>query len=109
MLRVTTLYASSAAATAGYYTQYLAQADGEAPGVWSGGQAGRLGVSGEVGADALQLLLEGRDPVAGTPLGMALVDRHRAAFRGPHARDVALLHLRQVYDVVEKQLTGPLG
>ena len=53
MLRVTTLYASSAAATAGYYTQYLAQAVGEEPGVWSGVQADRLGVSGEVGADAL--------------------------------------------------------
>ena len=76
MLRVTTLYASSAATTAGYYTQYLAQAEGEAAGVWSGAQAGRLGLGGEVGAEALQLLLEGRDPVAGTPLGMALVDRY---------------------------------
>ena len=36
MLRVTTLYASSAEATAGYYTQYLAQAPGEEPGVWVG-------------------------------------------------------------------------
>ena len=77
MLRVTTLYASSAAATAGYYTQYLAQAVGEEPGVWSGVQADRLGVSGEVSTDALQLLLEGRDPVTGTPLGTSLSDRFR--------------------------------
>ena len=78
MLRVTTLYASSAAATAGYYTQYLTQAVGEQPGVWSGVQADRLGVSGEVSADPLRLLLEGRDPGTGTPLGSALSDRFRA-------------------------------
>ncbi len=40
MLRVTTLYAGSAAATAKYYTQYLTQAPGEEPGTWLGG-AGR--------------------------------------------------------------------
>ena len=78
MLRVTTLYASSAATTAGYYTQYLAQAEGEAPGVWSGAQSSALGLGGEVGAELLQAVLEGRDPVAGTPLGMRLVDRYRA-------------------------------
>ena len=50
MLRVTTLYASSASATAAYYTQYLTQAVGEQPGVWSGVQADRLGLAGEVGA-----------------------------------------------------------
>jgi conjugative relaxase-like TrwC/TraI family protein len=77
MLRVTTLYASSAAATAGYYTQYLAQAVGEQPGVWSGVQADRLGIGGAVGSDALQLLLEGRDPGTGTPLGSTLSDRFR--------------------------------
>jgi hypothetical protein len=33
MLRVTTLYASSAAATAKYYAQYLARAPGEVDGV----------------------------------------------------------------------------
>ena len=38
MLRVTTLYASSASATAAYYTRYLA-APGEQPGVWCGQQA----------------------------------------------------------------------
>jgi hypothetical protein len=33
MLRVTTLYTSSAAATANYYTRYLARAPGEVDGV----------------------------------------------------------------------------
>ena len=32
MLRVTTLYAHTAAATAAYYTRYLTHADGEQPG-----------------------------------------------------------------------------
>ena len=77
MLRVTTLYASSASATAAYYTQYLTQAVGEQPGVWSGVQASRLGLAGEVGAQALQAVLEGRDPVTGTPLGQPLVERYR--------------------------------
>ena len=77
MLRVTTLYASSAGATAAYYTQYLTQAPGEVPGVWSGVQADRLGLHGVVGGDVLQALLEGRDPVLGTPLGQPLADRHR--------------------------------
>ena len=69
MLRVTTLYASSAVATAAYYTRYLAQAPGEEPGVWSGRQAEGLGLAGRVDADDLQRLLEGRDPGTGTPLG----------------------------------------
>ena len=76
MLRVTTLYASSAEATAGYYAQYLSQAPGEVPGVWSGAQAAQLGLAGEVGAEALQAVLESRDPVTGTRLGMPLVDRY---------------------------------
>jgi hypothetical protein len=75
MLRVTTLYASSAAATAGYYTRYLADAPAEEPGVWQGQQAAGLGLDGKVGADDLQALLEGRDPVSGTPLGYPLTDR----------------------------------
>ena len=53
MLRVTTLYASSATATAAYYTHYLAQAPGEEPGVWSGRQAAGLGLAGRVEADDL--------------------------------------------------------
>jgi conjugative relaxase-like TrwC/TraI family protein len=75
MLRVTTLHAASAAATARYYTQYLTAAPGEEAGVWAGRQAVGLGLTGEVTADALQLLLEGRDPLTGTPLGKPLVDR----------------------------------
>ena len=75
MLRVTTLHASSAAATAAYYAQYLTAAPGEVPGVWSGRQAAGLGLSGAVDAATLELLLSGRDPTSGTPLGRELVDR----------------------------------
>ena len=53
MLRVTTLHASSAQATAAYYTQYLTAAPGEVPGVWSGRQAAGLGLAGEVDGAAL--------------------------------------------------------
>jgi conjugative relaxase-like TrwC/TraI family protein len=75
MLRVTTIHASSAAKTASYYTQYLTGAPGEVPGLWSGRQAAGLGLSGTVEAEPLELLLSGRDPVSGTPLGRELVDR----------------------------------
>ncbi|MAT07043.1 MAG: hypothetical protein CL424_18570 [Acidimicrobiaceae bacterium] len=75
MLRVTTLYASSAAATAQYYTRYLTKVDGEEPGRWTGHQAGLLGLSGEVTTEQLEALLEGRDPTTGTQLGYPLVDR----------------------------------
>ena len=78
MLRVTTLYAGSAAATARYYTKYLTQAPGEQPGVWSGAQAASLGLSGEVSTDALELLLSGCDPLTGVTLGNPLVDRTTA-------------------------------
>jgi conjugative relaxase-like TrwC/TraI family protein len=79
MLRVTTLYSSSATATATYYTQYLAQAPSEEPGVWSGRQAAELGLAGRVEADDLQALLEGRDPTTGTALGNVLRDRTLAS------------------------------
>ena len=62
MLRVTTLYAASAVATAAYYTRYLAEAPGEAPGRWGGRQAGELGLNGRVDTDDLQRLLEGPRP-----------------------------------------------
>ena len=62
MLRVTTLHASSATATAAYYAQYLTAAPGEVPGVWSGRQAAGLGLSGRVEVDVLEVLLSGRDP-----------------------------------------------
>ena len=78
MLRVTTLHASSATATAAYYAQYLTAAPGEVPGVWSGRQAVALGLSGAVEVAALELLLSGRDPVSGTPLGRELLDRYTA-------------------------------
>src|SRR4051812_4019730 len=75
MLRVTTLHASSAQATAAYYTQYLAAASGEVPGVWWGRQASGLGLSGEVDGASLEMLLTGRDPVSGTQLGSELLDK----------------------------------
>ncbi|MGI9052108.1 MAG: relaxase domain-containing protein [Ilumatobacteraceae bacterium] len=68
MLRVTTLHASSATATARYYAQYLTAAPGEEPGVWSGRQAAGLALSGTVDVEALELSLAGRDPVSGKPL-----------------------------------------
>jgi conjugative relaxase-like TrwC/TraI family protein len=76
MLRVTTLHASSAAATAAYYAQYLTAAPGEVPGVWSGRQAAGLGLSGRVDEEALEALLSGRDPTTGTRLGRELLDRY---------------------------------
>ncbi len=81
MLRVTTLYASSAAATAKYYTRYLTDAPGEVPGQWSGQQADLLGLSGPVSAEALERLLSGLDPVSGVVLGYPLVDRTLANSR----------------------------
>lgn len=78
MLRVTTLYAGSAVATARYYTKYLTQAPGEEPGVWSGAQAAGLGLSGEVSTDALEQLLTGCDPLTRLTLGNPLVDRTTA-------------------------------
>lgn len=78
MLRVTTLYASSADATAGYYTLYLAQAPGEEPGVWVGAQAAELGLGPDpVSAEVLRAILEGRDPETGSPLGTPPHDRYR--------------------------------
>lgn len=75
MLRVTTLYASSAGATAAYYTKYLAAAPGEIPGRWAGAQAAGLGLSGDVSTDQLELLLSGHDPTTGAGLGHELTDR----------------------------------
>src|SRR3954447_19551588 len=75
MLRVTTLHAPAAAATARYCAQYLTAAPGEVPGVWSGRQAAALGLSGHVDVEALKALLSGRDPTTGTPLGRELLDR----------------------------------
>ena len=74
-MRVTTLYASSAASSAAYYTKYLTQAPGESPGVWMGAQADGLGLVGNVEGEQLQALLAGLDPVTGRGLGRALTDR----------------------------------
>jgi conjugative relaxase-like TrwC/TraI family protein len=81
MLRVTTLYASSAMATAAYYTRYLVDAPGEEPGHWFGRQAEELGLTDGVETHDLQRLLEGRDPTTGTRLGNPLVDRMLAGGR----------------------------
>jgi conjugative relaxase-like TrwC/TraI family protein len=85
MLRVSTIRASSAGASAKYYTRYLTGAPGEVPGVWSGRQAAGLGLSGKVRRGDLQALLEGRDPISGTRLGFPLVDRVTADGRVVHA------------------------
>ncbi len=42
--------------------------------VWPSG--GRAGLSGRVEVDALEMLLKGRDPTTGTPLGRELLDRY---------------------------------
>lgn len=75
MLRVTTIYASHAGASADYYAKYLTQAPGEVPGVWTGKQADAFGLAGEVTHEDLLALLEGRDPVSGTQLGRRFSDR----------------------------------
>lgn len=75
MLRVTTLYATSAGASAGYYTKYLAGAPGERPGMWAGSQAELSGLSGSIDAAALEALLSGFDPLTGERLGAELLDR----------------------------------
>ena len=73
MLRVTTLHAASAAATARYYAEYLTAAPGEVPGVWCGRQADGLGLSGDVSVEQLEALLSGHDPVSGVQLGSWIV------------------------------------
>ncbi len=123
MLRVSTLYASSAAATAAYYTRYLTEAPGEQPGVWSGIQAAGLGLSGEVTSEALQTLLEGRDPETGARLGRELVDRVKvngavvravsgfdATFSAPKSLSVwwALTGDTQLLDAHDVAVTGAL-
>jgi conjugative relaxase-like TrwC/TraI family protein len=75
VLRVTTLYASTAAVTAGYYTQYLTEAEGEIPGRWTGKQAAQHGLTGDVNAEQLELVLSGRHPATGVTLGFPLADR----------------------------------
>ena len=78
MLRVTTLYAGTAAITAAYYTAYLTKADGELPGQWMGRQAAAFGLSDTVSTEQLEALLLGRDPIDGAPLGNVFTDRPKA-------------------------------
>ena len=61
-----------------YYVDRVAQGredyysgEGEAPGYWMGGGAALLGLSGEVSAEGVVRLLEGRDPATGEWLGRA--------------------------------------
>ncbi len=75
MLRVTTIHANTAGPSARYYTRYLADDGPDGEGVWLGRQAEELGLSGSVSTEDLEALLSGRDPVSGTRLGYALVDR----------------------------------
>ncbi len=75
VIRVTTLYTSTAASTAKYYTRYLTDAPGELPGQWAGQQADLLGLHGTVSTEALQRLLSGHDPISDLELGFPLKDR----------------------------------
>ncbi len=76
MLRVTTIYANTAGASARYYTRYLADDGPDGEGRWLGRQGDGLGLSGTVATEDLEALLSGHDPVSGTRLGRALVDRY---------------------------------
>jgi TrwC relaxase len=53
----------------------MTAAPGELPRVCSGRQADGLGLCGPVTVEALEILLSGRDPVSGIPLGRELLDR----------------------------------
>jgi TrwC relaxase len=75
MLRVTTIHANTAGASARYYARYLAEDGPEGQGRWLGRQATGLGLSGRVSTEDLEALLSGHDPTTGTRLGTALVDR----------------------------------
>jgi conjugative relaxase-like TrwC/TraI family protein len=87
MLRVTTIHASTAGASARYYTEYLADDGPDGEGHWVGRQAAELGMAGRVDRGDLEALLSGRDPTTETRLGSALVDRADA--RGHLIRAVA--------------------
>jgi conjugative relaxase-like TrwC/TraI family protein len=76
VLRVTTIHANTAGASARYYTRYLAEEGPDGEGYWLGRQAEGLGLSGRVSTDDLEALLSGHDPATGTGLGRAFVDRY---------------------------------
>jgi conjugative relaxase-like TrwC/TraI family protein len=81
VLRVTTIHARTAGASARYYTRYLAEDGPEGDGQWLGRQADGLGLDGVVSTDDLEALLSGHDPATGTRLGTPLVDRYDAKGR----------------------------
>jgi conjugative relaxase-like TrwC/TraI family protein len=87
MLRVTTIHANTAGPSARYYTRYLAEDGPDSEGQWLGRQAAGLGLSGTVSTEDLEPLLSGHDPITGTRLGTALVDR--VAPKGKLIRAVA--------------------
>jgi conjugative relaxase-like TrwC/TraI family protein len=76
VLRVTTIHANTAGASARYYTRYLADEGPDGEGYWLGRQADGLGLSGTVSTADLEALLSGHDPTTGTWLGRALVNRY---------------------------------
>jgi conjugative relaxase-like TrwC/TraI family protein len=76
VLRVTTIHANTAGASARYYTRYLADDGPEGEGRWLGRRAAGLGLSGALSTHDLEALLSGHDPTTGTRLGSALVDRY---------------------------------
>ena len=75
MIRVTTLFASRAGASARYYGGYLTKNGCELPGRWTGTQAPELGLVGEVTPDRLESVLLGKHPFTGKSLGRELLDR----------------------------------
>ena len=75
MIRVTTLFARTAEATAAYYGDYLTKNKHELPGQWTGKHAPDLGLIGEVTPDRLEAVLLGRHPFTGESLGRELLDR----------------------------------
>jgi conjugative relaxase-like TrwC/TraI family protein len=83
VLRVRTIYASTAAAAAVYYAGedrgYAGYVDPkqtqEPPGRWTGAQAHDFGLEGPVATADLEALLSGRDPKTGITLGAPFVDR----------------------------------
>ena len=69
MLRVTTLYASSASATAAYYTRYLARRRVSSRACGAVSRRPRSACPVGSTPDDLQALLEGRDPTTGDTVG----------------------------------------